>query len=805
MTMALQQLWEVDLPTSVISVATTPGLSLIIAGCVDRKGYALDRNGARLWEHSADNEVWAAACAIDGSVIALGTADKKPAQGKVYLLNRAGDPIATFALGMPVWGLAFDASATRLVASTWGNECHLFQFSSRQWEHSVTTKLPGAGAYGVRWIDEDTIAAVCYDYGVVTLNTTGAIVNKFECRTFGYNMAVTVDGDLFVGTRDSSVGIISSGQVGEMPIPNATRATTALAAIEDGSGLFVGGFDGYLRAITRTGSLLWEKDLIGEVWSTACVPSGRYVVAGVGTGKVVLLENLATIDVLRECYARIADLTHLRSLGDEEESYRSLLTFLSSHGLYRYALGFLRERMESGSLAAVSYAELLECLGNLCPADHEDGPELFFERAIQRRNRQHHWDAAIMYLHASKSKKLRLRAYSEAATEFYRANHPSAALASFRRAREATLTSSDLQLIYNLARSFEDQGERTVARDHLDIILAQDPDYRDVSSRLLSARGTQGFDADTRTDYTGLTVNLLGPDAPTSVADPRIKGVIEARAKEVNVTGSEKDQYTATVQEMFSKGVLTARLDVERVGYDTSSYIKYDFLLPEDDVKKKLEAVNLVNVLKTVERATTTLDVGCATGRYPGILQALGYEAFGVDIEPAAIAYAKSKFPEDSCPVFVVGDVRNLPFEDSKFDFVSCMMGTFYHVPLSDQLLALSQMMRVCRAGGKVAVSVWDLECPHQTFLSMYSVNEEELIVRNSLTLRQMEKLFAECGFGDVASVRLGLVPDTISYDLGVEDLDVTGLRRLLEIDMAARAATPDKHGQMFIAYGTVP
>ncbi len=53
---------------------------------------------------------------------------------------------------------------------------------------------------------------------------------------------------------------------------------------------------------------------------------------------------------------------------------------------------------------------------------------------------------------------------------------------------------------------------------------------------------------------------------------------------------------------------------------------------------------------------------------------------------------------------FKVADVSDLPFEDNFFDKVSCRMGFMF---FPDMQLAANEMFRVCKAGGKVATSVW--------------------------------------------------------------------------------------------------
>lgn len=803
---AVEIAWRTALPAPVISVAATPAMTRIFAACVDGRGYALDADGAQLWTFSAQQELWSAACSADGGVIAFGSASRKPADGSVHLLNRDGAEIAHFGLGLPVWGLAFDRSGTRLAASTWGNECRLFALEQGHWLETRRIALEGAGAYGVRWIGESILAIVCYGRGVMLCNALGEPLADFVSESVGYNIAADGQGNLLVGsTGPALVRISRAGQVSVRPIAGASRAVAAVATLDDGSLHFTGGFDGKLRALTPAGTRLWEIDLTGEIWSCATTPTGRRLVVGSGDGWVTLLASDVGVDLLRELDARVGSLVKQPSGAARTSACRALLDVAARHGLYRHALDFVESEAAAGRIDEPGQAALIEHLCQACPDDHDDWPEISHQHGLHLQRAGRAWEAAILFLQAARAPALRLQAYSAAASEFYRAGHPAAALACFRRAREPSFTADDLRLVYTLARSFESKGDLAVARDHLDTILVQDPDYRDVSLRLAKMRQTaEQPAAPAAPDYRDLRVHLLGPDGPTDDIDPVLQGVVSARAREMSISDQAQMRHAEVMEQLFACGALTARTAVKDVTYDTSAYVRYDFLLPEDDVKKKLEAVNLVGLLKDVEHARSTLDIGTATGRYPGILQELGYRAHGIDISAEAIAYARSKFPPDNCPDLRVGDVRALPYPDAQFDFVSCMMGTFCHVPLEDQPRALAEMARVCRPGGRIAISTWDLECPHQTFLSMYSVNEEELILRNARSIAEMAVLFKDCGLRQVGAVRLALVPDTISYDLGIEALDQAGLRRLLEIDMAARAATPDKHGQMFIAHGIV-
>ena len=100
------------------------------------------------------------------------------------------------------------------------------------------------------------------------------------------------------------------------------------------------------------------------------------------------------------------------------------------------------------------------------------------------------------------------------------------------------------------------------------------------------------------------------------------------------------------------------------------------------------------------------LDVGCGTGVLSlSILnKTAAQEILAVDASDAFIAYAQQTH-QDTRLRFQVGDARKLPAETSYFDVVvSGLALNFIPVPL----VALTEMVRTTRAGGVVAIYVWD-------------------------------------------------------------------------------------------------
>lgn len=94
-------------------------------------------------------------------------------------------------------------------------------------------------------------------------------------------------------------------------------------------------------------------------------------------------------------------------------------------------------------------------------------------------------------------------------------------------------------------------------------------------------------------------------------------------------------------------------------------------------------------------------DIGCGDARFLADLHATGHAGrlVGVDASPTMVA-AAAAIPGVTA---IRGDAQRLPFRDGEFDICTARH-MLYHVP--DPLTALSEVRRITRPGGSVAVVV---------------------------------------------------------------------------------------------------
>ena len=106
-----------------------------------------------------------------------------------------------------------------------------------------------------------------------------------------------------------------------------------------------------------------------------------------------------------------------------------------------------------------------------------------------------------------------------------------------------------------------------------------------------------------------------------------------------------------------------------------------------------------------VEPGMDVLDVACGTGNASIPAARAGARVTGLDFAPGLLAIARERAADAMVEIdFVEGNAEELPFEDASFDR---LLSTFGHMFAPDHARAASEMKRVLRPGGAIAVACW--------------------------------------------------------------------------------------------------
>jgi SAM-dependent methyltransferase len=95
------------------------------------------------------------------------------------------------------------------------------------------------------------------------------------------------------------------------------------------------------------------------------------------------------------------------------------------------------------------------------------------------------------------------------------------------------------------------------------------------------------------------------------------------------------------------------------------------------------------------------LDAGCGAGLALRLAADAGATVSGLDATGPLLGVAKGRVPDADLRV---GDIDSLPFGDAAFDVVTAFNSIQYAV---DPAVAVAELARACRRGGRVAIGIW--------------------------------------------------------------------------------------------------
>jgi SAM-dependent methyltransferase len=99
------------------------------------------------------------------------------------------------------------------------------------------------------------------------------------------------------------------------------------------------------------------------------------------------------------------------------------------------------------------------------------------------------------------------------------------------------------------------------------------------------------------------------------------------------------------------------------------------------------------------------LDVACGTGNAALVAARRQCAVTGVDFAPNLLESAAARAAAEGSEItWVEGDAQGLPFEDASFGTVMSVFGAMF---APDQEAVASELLRVCRPGGVIALADW--------------------------------------------------------------------------------------------------
>lgn len=151
-------------------------------------------------------------------------------------------------------------------------------------------------------------------------------------------------------------------------------------------------------------------------------------------------------------------------------------------------------------------------------------------------------------------------------------------------------------------------------------------------------------------------------------------------------------------------------------------------------------------------RPPDVIDIGCGIANSHPLLAGRVGRLVGVDVSGACIAAAAARNPQNEYATF---DGLTLPYPSASFDAASAVC-VFHHVPVADRVRLASDIRRVLRPGGVVAIFEHNPRNPLTLrVVGNCEFDKDAVLLRR----RETERLLAEAGFQQIASRFILTIP----------------------------------------------
>ena len=129
-----------------------------------------------------------------------------------------------------------------------------------------------------------------------------------------------------------------------------------------------------------------------------------------------------------------------------------------------------------------------------------------------------------------------------------------------------------------------------------------------------------------------------------------------------------------------------------------------------------------------IEPGSRVLDVACGTGGVALRAARAGADVVGIDISVDQLAKARRSAEEEGLAIrFDEGDCQELPYGDAEFDGVASAFGAIF---APDHVRTAAELARVCRRGGRLALTAWQADAWSETHARAGRVFVEDIDAR---------------------------------------------------------------------------
>ncbi|MGC8971275.1 MAG: class I SAM-dependent methyltransferase [bacterium] len=154
----------------------------------------------------------------------------------------------------------------------------------------------------------------------------------------------------------------------------------------------------------------------------------------------------------------------------------------------------------------------------------------------------------------------------------------------------------------------------------------------------------------------------------------------------------------------------------------------------------------LRSLLKSIDKNTKVLEIGCGTGNYIIALNSLtNCQAWGIDISEEMLSIAKSRTDRVN---FKLSDATRLDFPNEFFDFVFSV-NVIHHI--EDHRVYYEEAYRVLKCGGRI-VTVTDSEwiLRNRRPLTWYFPETLEVDLKRYPSIEKLKSIMKEVGFYNI-------------------------------------------------------